>query len=279
MKRSEEVRQLNKLSAGEVKKLAGSHLAVMKSVDEIYNFFAGHMVSTIRENNLAGKPTAAIFPFGPVDQYPRFAEAVNRERISLKESWFFFMDEYADFNGVEVSEDHPLSFRGRLFKMFAKIDRDLLPDFSKIVFPSSDNLYHLKEMIGGINLDVTYGGIGIHGHIAFNEPEPGVRDSNPRVVRLNEYTITFNTIWEGIGGNLENFPRQALTLGMNQLFSADKMIFFCRNGIQPLNWANTVLRLALLGEPGDDYPVTYLKTHKNWMIVTDEDTLNTPVSL
>lgn len=279
MNRSEEIRQLIKLSVGEVKKRAGDHLLVLKSSDAIYTFFAEHMINTIQENNEAHKETAIVLPFGPVGQYPYFIEKVNKEKISLASTWFFFMDEYADINGVEVHQDHPLSFRGRIFEMFKKIDKELLPGYSKFIFPSCDNIYSLKKMVGEANLCVTYGGIGIHGHIAFNEPEIGIRDTDPRIVQLNDFTVTFNTVWEGIGGNIENFPRKALTLGMNQLFSAEKMIFFCRNGNKSLEWANTVLRLALLGKPGDDYPVTYLKEHKDWLVVTDEDTIRSPLSI
>lgn len=279
MNRSEEIRRLNKLSADEIKKQAGEHLMIMKSADDIYLFFAEHIINTIRKNNETGKITACIFPFGPVGQYPYFVEKVNKEEISLANTYFFFMDEYADINGIEIPENHHLSFRGRFYEMIKKVKKDLLPNYSNIIFPSSDNIYSLKKMIEEKNLCVTYGGIGIHGHLAFNEPEKGVRNTDPRVVQLNDYTITFNTIWEDIGGNLENFPQKALTLGMNQLFSAEKMVFFCRNGIQSINWANTVLRLTLFGEPGDDYPVTYLKDHEDWLIVTDEDAIRTPFSI
>lgn len=278
MIRSEEIRKLNKLSADEIIRQAGDHLMIMKSFDDMYIYFARHLAGMIRKNNDTCTATSCILPFGPVGQYPHFVEIVNKERISLANTWFFFMDEYADIHGKEIPENHPMSFRGRFYKMIKKINRILLPDHSKIIFPSGANLGSMKKMIEERKLNVTYGGIGIHGHLAFNEPEKGVRYTDPRVVRLNDYTVTFNTIWENIGGNLENFPRKALTLGMNQLFSAEKMIFFCRNGIQ-LSWANTVLRLALLGEPGDDYPVTYLKEHKDWLVVTDEDTLKTPVSI
>jgi glucosamine-6-phosphate deaminase len=43
-----------------------------------------------------------------------------------------------------------------------------------------------------------------------------------------------------------------------------------------LDWANTVLRLALFGNAGDDYPVTHLRQHSNYQIVTDEDTVQSP---
>jgi glucosamine-6-phosphate deaminase len=279
MNRNDEIRHLNKLTEEEVIRRAGYHLVVKKSVDDMHIFFARDMAERIKRNNEAGKPTAGIFPYGPVGQYPCFIEMVNKEKISLENTWFFFMDEYADINGIEIPHDHCLSFRGRLLEMFKGIDKSLLPDYSKIIFPRSGNIYTLKQIISEKVLEITYGGVGIHGHMAFNEPEPGVRNTDPRVVQLNDFTVTINAIREGIGGNLENFPRKALTLGMNQLFSAEKMIFFCRNGLQSLDWANIVLRLALLGEPGDDYPVTYLKEHKDWLVVTDEDTLKTPRSI
>ena len=36
--------------------------------------------------------------------------------------------------------------------------------------------------MGGI--DNCYGGIGTHGHVAFNEPAPGVKDTDPRMVQV-----------------------------------------------------------------------------------------------
>jgi hypothetical protein len=37
-----------------------------------------------------------------------------------------------------------------------------------------------------------------------------------------------------------------------------------------------VLRLAVFGNPGDDYPVTYIRDHGDYVIVTDEDTARRP---
>lgn len=279
MSRSDEIRRLNKLSPEEVKTMAGEHLIVMKDTYEIYNYFAEHMFNLIRRNNENGKETAGIFPVGPYQQYPIFAEMVNREKLSLENVWFFFMDEYADINGVEIPADHYLSLRGQLFKFFEKIDKKLLPDFSKVFFPLSENLHSYKSLIESHHLDVTYAGIGIHGHLAFNEPEPGVRNTDPRVVFVNDFTVTLNAIRCGVGGDLENFPRRGLSVGMNQLLSADEVILMTRSGIPGIDWATTVARLTLLGEPGDDYPVTYVRNHGNWVFLTDEDTIRTPISI
>ncbi len=277
--RTEEIRRLNRLSEKEIMEMSGNRLMVMENTDTLHHFFADHICDLIRDNNLQGKKTAGIFPYGPVGQYHYFIEKVNRERISLADTWFYFMDEYCDNEGRELPAEHPLCFRGKTFELFEQVDKKLLPDFSKFVFPLHNNINRLKQQIAGEKLCVTYGGVGIHGHLAFNEPGAGVFNSDPRVVELNDFTVTINAIRAGIGGNIHNFPRKALTLGMKQLFSAGKMVIFCRNGISSIDWANTVLRLALLGTPGDDYPVTYLKKHKDWLVVTDKDTLHTPISI
>jgi len=279
MKRSVEVRGLNKLSSEEIKAKAGKHLMVLNDTWEIYQYFAEHMRNLIVSNNAKGKETSGIFPYGPYQQYPIFIEMVNRERISLANVNFFFMDEYADINGVEIPADHPLSLRGQLFKIFETIDKELLPDFSKVVFPSATNLSKLKGWIEAKHLDVCYGGVGVHGHLAFNEPEPGVRDTDPRITFINDFTVTLGAIRFGIGGDLENFPRRGITVGLNQILSADEVVLMTRSGIPGIDWATTVVRITVLGQIGDDYPCTWVQEHKNWVLLTDEDTIRTPVSI
>ncbi|MBS3787604.1 hypothetical protein KGY79_05335 [Candidatus Bipolaricaulota bacterium] len=140
-------------------------------------------------------------------------------------------------------------------------------------FPAVDNLHDIPNMIedlGGI--DTCYGGIGIHGHVAFNEPEPKVQNTDPRLVYLNEYTVTINAIRANVGGNLVNFPNKALTIGMKQVLNSERVRLYCRNDITNKDWANTVLRLAVLGSPGEDYPVTFLTDHKNYKVITDKST-------
>jgi hypothetical protein len=61
---------------------------------------------------------------------------------------------------------------------------------------------------------------------------------------------------------------------MKEILGARRIRLYCRNGID-LDWANTILRLALFGEVGDDYPVTHIRNH-DYTIVTDEATLASP---
>ncbi len=277
MDRAEEIRELNRLSPEELIERAEGRLIILDSLGDLHAHFAESIAAVVRRNNDAGTPTVLIVPYGPTGQYPLLRDIINRERISLANGTLFFMDEYADASGRVVPETHPTSFRGDLRWFWDALDAELRPDPAKVIFPDQENLDRLAEMLqaaGGV--EVCYGGIGIHGHLAFNEPEPGVRDSGPRVVRLNDFTVTMNAIRSHVGGDLENFPRHALTLGMAQCLSARQIRLYCRNDVPDLDWANTVLRLAVLGQPGDDYPVTWIREHPDWQVVTDRNTAACP---
>lgn len=277
MTRQKEIRRLLKMSPARMLEQAGTKLVVCPDIDELHQHFARSIAAEIKTNNTKGRSTKLILPVGPVGQYPMLAEIVNSERISLKQCWFFMMDEHCDDNGIVLPPDHPLSFRHTFDEQFAsRVQRSLMLPAKQLIFPDHLNVQTLKdriEAVGGI--DTTYGGIGIHGHVAYNEPEPNVRDSDPRLVYLNDFTRTINAIRAEIGGNLECFPRKGVTLGMRQILGAKRIRLYCRNGIA-LDWANTVLRLALFGSPGDDYPVTYIRDHQDYVIVTDEDTARSP---
>ena len=277
MNRRDEVRRLLRMTTAEMRAQAGDHLRIMPDLDALHRHFAESIATEIRIHNERGLPTKLILPVGPVGQYPLLAEIVNRDRISLKQCWFFMMDEHCDDDGVELPDDHPLSFRRALHEQFVRhVAPELMVPPDQLIFPGHRNVHTLKEQIAALGgIDTTYGGIGIHGHIAYNEPEPNVRESDPRLVGLNDFTRTINAMRAEIGGNLENYPRHGLTLGMRQLLGARRIRLYCRNGLA-LDWANTVLRLALFGEPGDDYPVTYIRDHDDYVVATDEQTACSP---
>ena len=277
MNRPEEIRKILSMSSAAVRKKAGRYLSVLPDIDALHRHFADSITDEIVANNRKNLPTKLILPVGPVGQYPLLAERVNAEKISLKSCWFFMMDEHCDDDGNVVPPDHPLGFRFAFDREFTqRVGKSLMIPEEQLVFPDHRNLRNLKKKIAEVGgIDTTYGGIGIHGHIAYNEPEPNVRESDPRVVNLNDFTRTINAIRSEMGGNLENYPRRGITLGMRQLLGAKRIRLYCRNGMD-LDWANTVLRLAVLGGPGDDYPVTHIRDHQDYVVVTDEDTLRKP---
>lgn len=276
MDRKTEIRRLLKLSPQEVRAKAGQRLVVCENLDALHKAFAEDIANEIHENNSKNKPTRLILPVGPTGQYPILTEIINNKKISLSMCWFFFMDENCDENGRALGREHPLSFKGEAERLFlSRLDDSCELQPERVIFPHENNINTLAtqiEKLGGI--DTCYGGIGIHGHVAFNEPEPCIKDSGPRRVRLNDFTVTINAVRSHVGGNLECFPQEAYTLGMKQILESKRIRLYCRNGCE-FDWANTVLRLALFGTPGDDYPVTYIRD-TDFTITTDQETLASP---
>lgn len=280
IERKKEVRRLLNLTPEEVIKKAGEHLVVCEDLEDLHRKFANDIFNEIKSNNHEGLRTRLILPVGPTGQYPILVNLIEKEGMNLNNCWFLFMDEYCDDDGFIVPMTHPLSLK-KIAKMLFLIplkDNYGIND-SQIYFPDENNISKLQDVIEEIGgIDTCYGGIGIHGHLAFNEPAPRVSITNPRKVKLNSFTITMNAIRAEIGGNLENFPHNAYTIGMRQILKARRIKLYCRNG-SSYDWANTVLRIALFGEPGDDYPVTYIRNHPNYIITTDRNTLETPKNL
>jgi glucosamine-6-phosphate deaminase len=281
MDRSNEIRELFKLSVEEMTQKSQGHLVVTKTLEELYDFTAEQMVDEFRKSAAKKGPVAFIMPLGPVEPYRRMALGINSARINLKNCWFFFMDEYCDDDDRPIPETHPLSFRRQSRSLFFDlIDKDLLMPTSQLIFPSPENLKDLPSMIESVGgIEVCYGGLGIHGHVAFNEPGIGVKDSNPRILSINDFTRTVDAVRHGVGGNLINFPRRAITLGLKQILGARKVFIMTRNEHATMDWANTVLRIAALGKPGDDYPISHIRGHKNYIIATDYATASAPETI
>ena len=275
--RREEVRKLLSLSIDELVTMSKGHLVVVSTLEKLHKHFADSIADEIKGNNAKNRPSRLILPVGPVGQYPILKDKINAEGISLKNCYFFFMDEYCDENGRVLPKGHPLSFRGTVEQLFfSHIKPRLNIPREHLVFPTHLNIHRVSDIIekaGGI--DTCYGGIGIHGHVAFNEPEPAVADSEPRLIYLNDFSVTINAIRSSVGGNIVNFPRKAVTLGMRQIMGAKRIRLYCRNG-GPWDWANMALRLALLGRIGDDFPVTHIQRHRDYLIVADRDAASPP---
>ncbi len=276
IRRAAEIRRLNALSQTQLIERARPQLRAVADIDELHLHFAESIAAVVRRGAEAGRHLALILPWGPVGQYGVLGEILSQEGLSLGDSTLFFMDEYADSSGAAVPPSHPLSFRGAAMDWLGSLEPRLRPQLGNVLFPDGTNLEEIDRrmaQVGGV--DTCFGGVGIHGHIAFNEPEPGVSESVTRRVALNEVTRTINAIRAGVGGDLENFPHEAWTLGMRQCLSARRVRLYCRSDLG-LDWAKTVLRLAALGSPGDDYPVTWARQHPDYKVTTTRENLDAP---
>jgi glucosamine-6-phosphate deaminase len=235
---------------------------VMKDNDEVFWSMAREMADTIIANNEKNEKTVFICPVGPVGQYPYFVYIVNEEKISLKNVWFINMDEYLDDNKQWISIEHPLSFRGFMKRnVYDKILPELLMPENQRIFPDPnhpDVVPALIEQLGGV--DICFGGIGINGHVAFNEADASLTNEEflaqqTRVLAITPETRTANAIGD-FNGALEDMPHYCVTIGINEISKARKIRLGCFR-----NWHRGVVRRAVYGEKSAAFPVTLLQSH------------------
>jgi glucosamine-6-phosphate deaminase len=246
---------------------------LVENKTDIYNEIARTMAEKVKENNREGIPTSFILPVGPKGQYKRFVQICNREKISLKNLITINMDEYLDDSGDLISEDNPLSFRGFMRKnLFELLNDNLKIKPENIFFPDPDNLSQIGKVISEIGgADICFGGVGINGHIAFNEPDDTVtpdefKQLKTRVLDISRDTILINSI--KYGGNIELIPKRCITIGMAEIFMSKELRFYMQH-----DWQSAILRKAIFMEPTPLFPVTFLKEHKNSSITITEGVL------
>lgn len=239
-------------------------LICMPDNESVFKAMANEMVAEIEVNQRAGKRTVFICPVGPVGQYSYLVDMVNERNLSLKDTWFINMDEYLDDEGKWIPMDHPLSFRGFMEqKVYSKIKSELVMPEEQRVFPDPENIGYISQLIerlGGV--DIAFGGIGINGHVAFNEAEPSLTPEEflklkTRVLAITPETRTANAIGD-LNGALEDMPHLCVTIGIYEIAHARKI----RLGVFR-NWHRAVVRRAAYGRPSSCFPVSLLQNHRN----------------
>jgi glucosamine-6-phosphate deaminase len=257
----------------------GVGLSVVPDAAALTREFAAQLVAEYRAAMAAGRAQVLfIVPVGPVGQFDLLAERCNAERLSLADLTLLGMDEYLTPEGEWIAEDDPRSFRGHVRRhLLERIDPALAP---RVIFPHPARLGEPSALIaqhGGV--DVCFGGVGIAGHVAFNEPpEPGETISvddfaalPTRIVRLARETRTINAVTVA-GGALELVPEQAISLGMTEILGARKIRLFLNRP-----WQRGILRKLLHGPVAAAVPASLIRRHPDAALVVTEEVTRSPL--
>ena len=252
-------------------------LEVAETESDAYWQAVFELCDVIKANNEKNEDTVMIIPFGPLGPFSRWVYLINKYRLSLKRCWFINMDEYLTPSLEYIDINHPLSFRGGINKLFYDlIDPELNVPESQRFFPKpgdEGNVLRVIEKCG--KLDLCFGGIGISGHIAFNEPpEPGVTMTNEeykqlptRILKLGRETITINAILNS-GADFEAIPQDCITVGMKEIFMAKKV-----RVVMARDWQGAAIRRFLHGPPTCKFPCSLLQEHPDTKVYAARITL------
>ncbi|OHD73530.1 MAG: hypothetical protein A2V99_02190 [Spirochaetes bacterium RBG_16_67_19] len=257
---------------------------LVKDSAALGELMAHELVDAIRAAGARGQDFRAIIPCGPSCWYRPFTSLVNREKVSLKRFVVFHMDECLDWQGRELPRAHPYSFRGFMEREFyGPVDPALAVPEANRWWPRADNVEAIAEEVAAAPVQLTYGGWGQDGHIAYNQARrqpyslltlEQVASSTVRVQENNWDTVlalaqrTFGTAWQFV-------PPLSVTLGVKECLAAKAVRLFSDTGA----WKQTALRVALFSEPDPEWPITLLSRHPDALLTATVDTATHPISL
>ena len=250
-----------------MKKVENMMLKVQKSEWDVYFDMALAMLDVIMKNNAQGKRTVMIVPVGPTDQYPILAKMINQLEVSLKNVWFFNMDEYMISPTECLDFNDKMSFHKRMNdEFYSRVNPELIMPERQRLFPMPGKEKEYDDMIeqlGGV--DLCLGGLGINGHVAFNEPaekdDPITAEEygnlGTRVLPISRETQTINA-YGYQRGDLRGMPLWCITVGMKQILQARK-IYIALNR----DWQHGIAKHVLFDKPQAQIPASLLQNHKN----------------
>lgn len=256
---------------------------IVRDSEEMGEVMARELTDEIKAANREGRNFRAIVPCGPKVWYKPYIRMVNEEKVSLRNMTVFHMDECLDWQGNTLPKNHPYNFRTYMENNFYG---GILPELSVPLenryFPEPSKISFIKEKIWEAPIDITLGGWGQDGHVAYNQAcrHPfsrisleELRNSELRIQENNIDTIiTLGT--RTFGAAYQFVPPMSITLGMKECLSARKVRLYSDTG----TCKQTALRVALFSEETLEYPITLLQKHSDARITATYETACHPIS-
>jgi glucosamine-6-phosphate deaminase len=226
-------------------------------------FVAAEIAKLIREKAAANQTCVLGMATGgtPIDLYAELVRMHREEGLSFKNVITFNLDEY-----YPIEKNAYQSYWSFMHRhLFNHVDIDP----SNIHIPNGSwpkeeikkycAEYESKmEKAGGVDLQIL--GIGLNGHIGFNEPGSSIY-SRTRLVNLQNTTRIANTYeFE----NISKVPRLAITMGIGNILKAKRIIL--------MGWGQkaAIIARAVEGDVTEQIPASILQQHEDCTFVIDE---------
>jgi len=233
-----------------------------KDYDEMSRVAANIFSSQIKSkpNSVLGLATGSSV----LGLYEHLIKSYQNGDLDFSDIKTINLDEYAG-----LSKAHDQSYRyymdNNLFKHInIKPENTNLPDgLAKNMKAECKRYNTLIENFGGADLQLL--GLGLNGHIGFNEPDV-VFTKETHLVDLEESTIKANSRFFA---DEKDVPRQAVTMGIQNIMQAKK-ILLCVSGKQKAK----IVKEVLFGDITPQVPGSILQLHPDFTIVADEEALH-----
>lgn len=230
-----------------------------ESAERLHEIVAQEIIKRVQNNPqlVLGLATGST----PIGVYKKLVEDHKKNGTSYKQVTTFNLDEY-----VGLAKDHPQSYHAFMQEyLFNHIDipshqthipNGLASDLEK----ECQQYEKMIQQAGGIDLQIL--GIGLNGHIGFNEPGTPF-SSETHVVELTESTRNANSRFFA---SIDEVPTHAITMGLNTIMQS-KEIFLLITGSQKAE----IFRRLMEEDVSEDLPASILKRHPQAFVYVDEE--------
>jgi len=196
----------------------------------------------------------------PEGMYQCLIKAYEQGDISFKNVTTFNLDEYVGLTKEDANSYHSYMKE----KLFNHID--ILPDQTHLPDGTARDLQlecvkyeQLIRDAGQVDIQVL--GLGLNGHIGFNEPGTPF-SSRTHVVELMASTRQANARFFN---GLNEVPTQAITMGIETIMESERILLL----VSGEKKAPALARL-MKGDLSEDFPASILQRHPNVVIITDQ---------
>ena len=196
-------------------------------------------------------------------------QALIKEDVAWEKIEVFHLDEYI---GLPVS--HKASFRKYLYERF--IDLINVKKFHSVEV-EGDIYQNINSLSGEMRqkpIDVGLIGIGVNGHIAFNDP-PADFDTRASYIVVNlDKQCKMQQVGEGWFGTIDEVPDKAVSMSVWQIMQC-KTIVSC---VPHLVKADAVYK-TFTNKLTNMVPATMLKEHKDFHLYLDYNSASGVIKL
>lgn len=237
-------------------------IIILPTAQHVANYAADRVVDILntRSNPVLGLATGST----PIALYKELIARYQSNQVSFQQSVTFNLDEY-----IGIPDTHAQSYRTFMnHHLFEQIDIELANTYVPLAettnvseLQRNAHEYEVKiQNAGGIDLQIL--GIGVNGHIGFNEPTSSFA-SRTRIKTLAESTVEAN---KRFFSDDEFQPHLALTMGIGTILES-KAVLLMATGQSKANSVKAMIE----GPLSAMCPASALQLHAAATIVLDEE--------
>ncbi len=231
----------------------------VKSYDELSRKAAAIIASQVitKPDCVLGLATGS----SPVGAYKKLIEGYKNGDIDFSAVTSVNLDEYV---GLDGSNDQSYRYFMNT-NLFDHINIDKTKTFvpngkAKDLKTEGANYDKMIKDLGGIDLQLL--GIGLDGHIGFNEPDEFFTAATHEVV-LDESTIKANARFFA---NEDEVPKTAITMGMLSIIQAKKVLLIANGAAK-----KEIVEKAFTGPITPQVPASILQLHPDLTVIFSEN--------